>query len=74
MTKYTLKILWFEHRKISKVCLAILQHEFGILQNQKHWRNTGGTAEHPGIPAEHQRNTSGTPQNNGTIQNKEQLQ
>ena len=26
MTKYTLKILWCEHRKIFKVCLAIFQH------------------------------------------------
>ena len=50
-------------------------------------RNTGGTAEHPGpaaeqngtpaehseMPTEQQRNTSGPPQNNGTIQNEEQL-
>ena len=36
-----------------------------------------GTAEHPGTVAEQPnitRNTSVTPQNNGTLQNKEQLQ
>ena len=26
MAKHTLKTLWFEHRKILKVCLAIFQH------------------------------------------------
>ena len=26
MTKYTLNILWCEHRRIFKVCLAVLQH------------------------------------------------
>ena len=41
MAKHTLKILWCKHRKILKVCLAILQH-FGwkgflknIINNQE---------------------------------------
>ena len=40
-------------------------------------RNTGGTAEHPRTVTEQPnitRNTSVTPQNNGTLQNEEQLQ
>ena len=40
MTKYTLNILWCEHRRIFKVCLAVLQHHEmkGIESNKFFWK------------------------------------
>ena len=49
------------------------EHQSTPEQKSNNGKSLGTPAEHPRIPTEHQRNTSGTSQNNGNIQNEEQL-